>query len=96
MGRRRNTTGFFARGKPIELIGGTELLELIQASRETDASPPATYPRVEHVVPPPSAAPAQAATCPLCGSPLVERTNRRTGELFLGCSQFPRCRGTSR
>lgn len=86
----------FARCKPIELIGGTELLELIQASRKSDASPPATRARVEPVVPRPSAVPAQVAACPLCASPLVERTNRRTGELFLGCSRFPRCRGTCR
>ncbi|WP_425523116.1 hypothetical protein [Xanthomonas citri] len=25
----------------------------------------------------------------------MQRRNRRTGENFLGCSQFPKCRGTS-
>jgi len=29
--------------------------------------------------------------CPDCGRPLVERTNRATGETFLGCSQYPAC-----
>ncbi|TWQ46010.1 restriction endonuclease, partial [Xanthomonas vasicola] len=28
-------------------------------------------------------------------SALVQRTNRRTGQNFLGCIQFPKCRGTS-
>lgn len=32
--------------------------------------------------------------CPRCGGKLVERTNRRNGERFLGCSNFPRCKGT--
>lgn len=32
--------------------------------------------------------------CPECGGPMKERTNRSTGEIFLGCSDFPKCRGT--
>jgi hypothetical protein len=31
--------------------------------------------------------------CPVCGGVMVERLNRRTGERFLGCRRFPRCRG---
>lgn len=30
--------------------------------------------------------------CPLCGSRLVQRRNRRTGSEFIGCSSFPSCR----
>ncbi len=29
--------------------------------------------------------------CPLCGSPLVVKHNRRTGEEFIGCSNYPTC-----
>lgn len=32
--------------------------------------------------------------CPKCGSKLVKRKNRQTNERFLGCSRFPKCRGT--
>jgi len=35
--------------------------------------------------------------CPLCGKPLVVRTARkgkRAGSQFLGCSDYPQCRGT--
>lgn len=32
--------------------------------------------------------------CPRCGEPLVERTARKTGDTFMGCSTFPACRGT--
>lgn len=35
-----------------------------------------------------------AKVCPRCGEAMVERTNRRSGERFLGCKQYPRCRGT--
>jgi len=31
--------------------------------------------------------------CPRCGDVMVERVERRTGERFLGCRRFPRCRG---
>lgn len=36
--------------------------------------------------------PTAAGTCPRCGSALVERRNRQSGDRFLGCSSFPRCR----
>lgn len=31
--------------------------------------------------------------CPRCGGVMAERLNTRTGERFLGCRRFPRCRG---
>lgn len=30
--------------------------------------------------------------CPRCGAEMVERTNRKTGQVFWGCSRFPKCR----
>jgi ssDNA-binding Zn-finger/Zn-ribbon topoisomerase 1 len=32
--------------------------------------------------------------CPQCGATLTERTNRETGEPFLGCSRYPDCKHT--
>lgn len=32
--------------------------------------------------------------CPRCGQPLTERTNRESGEPFLGCSAYPTCKHT--
>ena len=32
--------------------------------------------------------------CPACGVEMVQRTNLKSGIGFLGCSQFPKCRGT--
>jgi ssDNA-binding Zn-finger/Zn-ribbon topoisomerase 1 len=31
--------------------------------------------------------------CVLCGGPMVQRTNKATGDAFWGCSGFPHCRG---
>ncbi len=36
--------------------------------------------------------PAPEEACPRCGRALVMRRNRTTGEAFLGCEGFPRCR----
>lgn len=35
-----------------------------------------------------------AVSCPRCGGSMVSRTNRRTGEAFLGCLAYPKCKGT--
>ena len=32
--------------------------------------------------------------CPLCGSKMVSRQTRSTGQRFWGCSQYPKCKGT--
>lgn len=37
---------------------------------------------------------SNARACPRCGAEMVERTNRRTSEYFLGCTRYPQCRGT--
>jgi hypothetical protein len=38
---------------------------------------------------------AEGRTCPCCGSPLVPRTAKSTGNQFLGCSKYPACRYTA-
>ncbi|WDJ98194.1 restriction endonuclease [Xanthomonas campestris pv. incanae] len=89
----------FAEGKPIELIGGEQLLEMIEAvQQQATARPTVTSARIEPVFASPDSITSAAVaipSCPRCSSALVQRTNRRTGESFLGCIQFPKCRGTS-
>lgn len=76
----------FAAGKPIELITGDALLELVR-SVQTAASAPA--PQAQ------SADPAETAPpCPKCGQAMQQRANKRTQERFWGCPAYPRCRGT--
>ena len=85
----------FADDKPIELISGEALLRMIHAVQTSLPGAPAVAPgeRTEPVMdfPPPKL----EATCPRCNASLVERRNRRTGEVFSGCSRFPACRGTA-
>lgn len=74
----------FAQGKPIELVAGPELLALVQSvQRERGV-----------VAETPAPAADTAAACPTCASPMIRRTARQTGAVFLGCSRFPACRGT--
>ncbi|MBB3800633.1 restriction system protein [Xanthomonas arboricola] len=87
----------FAEGKPIELIGGEQLLEMIQAAQQ-QATTKQTAAPVEPIFASTGSVVSEVVVspnCPRCGSMLVQRINRRTGENFLGCSQFPKCRGTA-
>ena len=77
----------FAQGKPIELIRGDALLSMIREAQASASAHPSA----------PNAEPAStdaAADCPKCGAPMVKRTNRRTGDAFWGCANYPDCRGT--
>jgi len=84
----------FARGKPIELIGGEQLLAMIQAVKAADDTPVPVGERKEPTLPTSTDPLPEALTCPRCGGVLVQRANRSTGQRFLGCSHFPACRGT--
>jgi len=84
----------FARGKSIELIGGATLLDMIHAAKEVQRLALAPASPVEPTLPRQSLVSGSIKACSRCGSTLVQRRNRRTGEYFLGCSQFPRCRGS--
>jgi restriction system protein len=72
----------FASGKPLELIDGPQLVEMISSVQKTPTQ---------------AGELAQENLCPLCGSKMVLRTAQKgphMGEQFWGCSAFPRCRGT--
>jgi restriction system protein len=72
----------FAADKPIDLVDGTQLLQLIgNVQKQGTASPK----------------PASANICPQCDGELVLRTAQRglnPGQKFWGCSNFPKCRFT--
>ncbi|MEA9566392.1 restriction endonuclease [Xanthomonas sp. WHRI 8932A] len=99
IGSYTNDAEHFAQGKPIELIGGEQLLGMIRAVQLHAAAQPT--PQAARVEPIFASTESTASTtiatpsCPRCGSALVQRRNRRTSENFLGCSQFPTCRGTA-
>jgi restriction system protein len=87
------TTGHFtapalawAKGKPIELWDGSDLGRLaLQMGQPVPAAEP-----IEAAV----AGSGATQWCPRCGSALVQKYNRRTGEAFLACPTFPSCRYT--
>jgi restriction system protein len=72
----------FAVDKPIDLVDGAQLLQLIgQVQKERVASPESV----------------PANLCPKCGGEMVIRTAQKgpnPGQKFWGCSNFPRCRYT--
>ncbi len=70
----------FSRGKPLELLGGSQLLNLIS---EVQKEPKPLNKKSDDNI------------CPLCGAEMVLRTAKKgpnTGEKFWGCSAFPKCR----
>lgn len=81
----------FAKDKPIKLIGGEELLRMVREVQTALVQTTRAIKAVEPTfgAPTPTAPPA----CPKCGKPMVERSNRKTGQKFWGCSTFPVCRG---
>ena len=82
----------FARGKPIELITGERLLELVREVQRPSRDATAVSPRVEPALHP--EAPNGPPPCPSCGASMVQRHNRQTRAPFWGCTAYPRCRGT--
>lgn len=89
----------FAQDKPIDLITGEALLLLVcqgQAQMPGDVSgarAPAD-PEAGPTPAPDSPAGDGMPACPQCGAVMVKRSNRRSGQMFLGCTGFPSCRGT--
>jgi restriction system protein len=88
----------FAINKPIDLVDGPALLQLIKSVQHHQ------YPSVQSAVPgspfrttPEIADSVSQDTCPQCGSSLVTRVARKgsnAGGRFVGCSAFPKCRFT--
>jgi len=73
----------FASDKPIDLVDGTQLLQLIGNVQKDRL----IFER-----------PTSGKLCPKCGDEMVLRTAQRgpnPGQKFWGCSNFPRCRYTT-
>jgi restriction system protein len=78
----------FAEGKPITLVDGPRLLELIKGVQRI---------RNEEPEPAPQSVKTSAPVCAKCGTPMVLRSAKRganAGNSFWGCSSYPKCTGT--
>lgn len=85
----------FASGRNIRLVEGAELGRWIAASRNAQANPTPVPPVQTSFVP---EQPLKVPSCPVCGSVMQKRIAKRganIGNEFWGCSQYPRCKGTS-
>lgn len=82
----------FARDKPIKLMDGAglvELLKVVQAASTDARRAPTETPVITTAEGP--------ITCPQCGGAMVRRVAKHganAGSAFWGCSRFPACRGT--
>jgi restriction system protein len=86
----------FARDKPIKLVDGRGLVELLKGVR--DRAPSSAREASARTGAPLVVTTAEGPiTCPKCGSAMVRRVAKQgasAGGVFWGCSQFPSCRGT--
>jgi restriction system protein len=83
----------FARDKPIKLVDGRELVNLLKGV-QGKVRPSANDAPARAVEAPTAEGPI---TCPRCGSAMVRRVAKqgaKAGSTFWGCSRFPACRGT--
>lgn len=87
-GRLTRAAADWTKGKPIEVWDGYHLARLSMPSAlVADQS-------IESAANAAREATASGPTCPKCGTTLVERRNRHTGETFLACPRYPDCRHT--
>ena len=85
----------FAKGKPLQLINGRQLLRLITDIKQNKKQ------NIQEIFSPESDPSASSSTdalpvCPQCGSAMVLRTAQKgehRGQQFWGCSRFPQCQG---
>ena len=83
-GKYTRDAKLFAKDKPIQLIEGQDLLNLIQGIKAPQLSTPAQESK------------AAVPTCPDCGSDMVSRIASRgplAGRRFWGCPRYPACFG---
>lgn len=81
----------FALGKPIQLVAGNELVELVHSAQRSRPKTKATQ------LSPTKTSPA-TKMCPVCNSSMILRTAKRganKGKLFWGCSSYPACKATA-
>ena len=98
----------FAAGKPIDLVEGQQLADLVRSVQVGPSSTPwrvvaGANAAVHEASPAGAAATSEPSktnpktSCPQCGAEMILRTAQRgthAGERFWGCSRFPGCRAT--
>lgn len=86
----------FIKSKRIPVLAEHELPGLIDSilARRLDPGLRTDITHVQNVKRQASNDEVDAMACPLCGAVMIERTNKHSGERFMGCRRYPRCKGT--
>ena len=86
----------FAKGQNIELLDGPRLMAMIEKARTADSVRSSVEQRVYQTCPPAPTISTVAPSCPSCGDAMVKRVAKHgtnSGNIFWGCTGFPKCRG---
>jgi len=86
----------FIKSKRVPVLAEHELPGLIDRllDQRLDPGLGTNFSHIRNVKRQASSSEVDANICPRCGAAMVERTNRRSGERFLGCKRYPQCKGT--
>lgn len=94
-GNFTNDAQSFKVGKPLVLVDGPALAELVSSVRASrQIAGPGSRPPA---IPVTAIAAPSANACPRCGSPMSIRMAKRganAGSRFYGCTRYPACKGT--
>lgn len=86
----------FAKGQNIELLDGSRLTAMIEKARIADSVRSSVEQRIYQTCPPAPTISTMEPSCPRCGEVMVKRVAKRgtnSGNIFWGCTGFPKCRG---
>ena len=85
----------FASSVGVHLVDGEQLSDWFRSVRRApDSAAPAAASPIEPVEPVVTEPKPSDARCPRCGDVMTARFKKGGGNVFLGCVNFPRCRGT--
>ncbi len=83
----RSTQPEYFSDSQLQHFRTTLLSNALEANRETKRA------HIKHVKTNATRQKNDKSKCPRCSAQMIERTNKKTGEKFFGCSRFPKCRG---
>ncbi len=95
---------FWSRGELLNYIASRQIVQFTDSevrdfahklrSSALEANKETRRAHVQHVREKATRNEPDVTKCPRCGSKMIERANRKTGQTFHGCSRYPKCRGT--
>ena len=86
----------FIKSKRIPVLAEHELPGIIDSllAHRLDPGLRTNLTHIQNVKRQASSGEVDATACPRCSAVMIERTNLRSGERFMGCRRYPRCKGT--